>query len=608
MQIIIRRPNAKRATVRCRGCGNTFTINVPAPKAPKPDPLFTDFGGDGIPAPTAPPTRAPLPPRRPASQRPSGGPTARSGPRRSANRWVAPVLIGTGLLIVTAASGVGVWMLLAKTSILPSTVSIFDSPRAILDTANANDLELQRLVNEFSGTTVPPEKRQRIEELSVESMRLITRAVLLAPISDQEARALGGDSGTQEEANETAEGPLSESDKEAMRDKIQDLPESERMTMRATVGAGLNSNAFVREYLRFGHLELPSSGTQGEQIKVRQIELLRELNEAAAKVVMKIEPDYSGQPKTDEEFTQFLDEIYEPILDHVGELAEKMHDLAAKRYQVPKDQVGDPDQFDEIMYYTEKAQGRVLVANVALIRSKAKIVEPLSEFLTASKDVDRASVGLKPKRIAAAEEEQQRLEEERLRKEQERKDRIASQERERDEQLRKEKQLADSTRDKLAMNSTPQETSDRSTGEQPGNDPTQRVPGFGPRLGSRFGPGGMSDGRFGPMFATRTAVRTAIRFWKPWWRSKRWINQRRSPLWTARTISGTASWPSASGHRTWNGCHDYDGRYQFGRHIIASQEVPGRIEGREGQMSAGLSDDEKRELARLLRIVIMNAG
>lgn len=28
----------------------------------------------------------------------------------------------------------------------------------------------------------------------------------------------------------------------------------------------------------------------------------------------------------------------------------------------------------------------------------------------------------------------------------------------------------------------------------------------------------------------------------------------------------------------------------------------------EGQMSAGLSDDEKRELARLLRIVIMNAG
>lgn len=225
---------------------------------------------------------------------------------------------------------------------------------------------------------------------------------------------------------------------------------------------------------------------------MKQIELLRELNQLAAKVVIKIDPDFSEQPKTDEDVKQFLDKIYGPIVDDVDGLAEQMHQLAAARYQVTKDQVGDPDQFDEIMYYTQRAQASVLVANIALIRSKAKIVEPLSEFLTASKDVDRASIGLKPKRLAAAEEEQQRLEDERNRKEQDRKNRIAMQGREREEQLRQEKQQADADRDKTAMNSSPQGSAGQLADDQSSDDPSR--PGFGPR----FGPGGMSGGRFGP--------------------------------------------------------------------------------------------------------------
>lgn len=495
MQIIIRRPSAKRATVRCRGCGNAFTFRVPAAKTPKPDPLFTDFAGGGLPSPNRPPAQTP----GGLSTRPANrGTDVRSAPRKPARHWIGPLLIGSCLLVGTAASGVGAWMLLSKTSILPSAVSLFDSPRSVLDAAHANDLELQRLVNTLAATTVPQESRTRIEELTIDSMRLIARAVLLAPLSVEEAQGLSQDGSGDPAMVETPEGPLSETDIEAMRSKLNELPESNRMIIRALVSTGLKSNSLAREYLRFGHLELPSSGTPGERIKVRQIELLRELNRLAAKVVMKIEPDFSEKPKSEEEVKLFLDEIYGPIVDDVDGLAEQMHQLAAERYQVTKDQVGDPDQFDEIMYYTQKVQGSVLIANLALIRSKAKIVEPLSEFLTASKDVDRASVGLKPKRLVAAEEEQQRIADERIRKEQERKDRIAMQERELDEQLRQEKQQADSSREQVAMNSSAQGADGQRAEDQASGDPSQSGPGFGPRFGPRFGPGGMSDGRFGP--------------------------------------------------------------------------------------------------------------
>ncbi len=273
-----------------------------------------------------------------------------------------------------------------------------------------------------------------------------------------------------------------------------------------------------------------------------------------------------------------MDEIYGPIVDDVDGLAEQMHQLAAARYQVTKDQVGDPDQFDEIMYYTQKAQASVLVANIALIRSKAKIVEPLSEFLTASKDVDRASIGLKPKRLAAAEEEQQRSEDQRIRKEQDRKDRIAMQARERDEQLRQEKQQADANRDKTAMNSSPQGSAGQLADDQRSGDPSQPglEPGFGPRFGPRFGPGGMSDARFGP------DSRIGPQFGPPEGfgnRGNAASNQPRS--------GQAASERAATGHRTGNRSHHHDGRYQFGRHVEvtdrSSAGFPGRrsIEGQQ---------------------------
>lgn len=509
-QIIIRRPSAKRATVRCSGCGNAFTFNVPAPQAPAPDPLFMDFAGGSRHGPSAPSSPTPLPPGgvpgRPSVHSVHGVASVRGATRGSTTgkhtgQWIAPVLIGTCLLFGTAVSGVGVWMLLAKSSILPSTVALFDSPRSILETAGSNDLELQRLVGGLSTSAVSPETRTKIEELTVESMRLIARAVRLDPLSEDEARGLSGVGGGDEASRDGPAGPLNETDMESMHSKLNELPESDRMIMRAMVSAALKSNSFVREYLRCGHLELPASGTPGEQIKVKQIELLRELNQLGANVVMKIEPDFSDQPKSEEEVQSFLDGIYGPIVDDVAALAERMHALAATRYRIPKDQVGDPDQFDEIMYYTQKAQGSVLVANLALIRSKAKIVEPLSEFLTASKDVDRAAVGLQPKRLAAAEEEQQRREGERLRKEQDRKERIARQARELDQQLQQEKQQAELNRDKLAM---AQGTSDERTADQHVDDSASSAPGFGPRFGPRFGPGGMSDSRpssrFGPQF------------------------------------------------------------------------------------------------------------
>ena len=508
LRVIIRRPSANRATVRCRRCGTAFTFQVPAAKESELDPLFTDFAGGGMPGPASqvPASQVPASPRpasRPASNRPvsprtpiSPGAAARRAPSRPPSNWISPVLIGSSLLFVTLFAGVGAWMLLSKTSILPSAVTLFDSPRSILDAAHANDLELQRLVNTLGTTSVPPQTQSEIEELSVDSMRLIARAVLLAPLDEEAARRLSGDGDSGPAADEAPVGPLSETDTEAMRDKLNELPESNRLTIRALVSAGLKSNSLAREYLRFGHLKLPSSGTPAEQIKVKQIELSRELNQLAAKVVMKIDPDFSEKPKTEEEIKQFLDEIYGPIVDDVAELAEKMHQLAATRYQVAGDQVGDPDQFDEIMYYTQKAQASVLVAKLALIRSQAKIVEPLSEFLTASKDVDRASIGLKPKRLAAAEEERQRNEEERIRKEQDRKDRIALQSRQRDQQLRQEKQQADANLDKSAANSSPQGSTGPLADDTRGGDPSPVGPGT--RFGPRFGPAGMSDGRFGP--------------------------------------------------------------------------------------------------------------
>ncbi len=158
----------------------------------------------------------------------------------------------------------------------------------------------------LAATSVPPETQTKIEELTIDSMRLIARAVLLAPLGEEEARSLSGDGGGDPATDEAPVGPLSEIDTDAMRDKLDELPESNRLTIKAMVSAGLKSNSFAREYLRFGHLKLPSSGTQGEQIKVKQIELLRELNKLAAKVVMKIDPDFAEKPKTEEEVTTVL--------------------------------------------------------------------------------------------------------------------------------------------------------------------------------------------------------------------------------------------------------------------------------------------------------------
>ncbi len=266
LRITIRRPSAKRATVRCRGCGNAFTFQVPAAKEPQPDPLFTDFAGGGLPGLSGPAAQAPLPPRRPASRSASRPANHGAAVRRAAGKpqshWIGPVLIGTSLLVVTAVTGVGAWMLLTKTSILPSSVSLFDSPHAILDAAHANDLELQRLVNTLGTTEVLEETKTEIEKLTIDSMRLIARAVLLAPLGEEEARRLsGGVGGGDPAADEAPEGPLSESDTEAMHSKLNELPELNRMTIRAMVSAGLRSNSFAREYLRFGHLKLPSSGT-----------------------------------------------------------------------------------------------------------------------------------------------------------------------------------------------------------------------------------------------------------------------------------------------------------------------------------------------------------
>ena len=515
-QITIRRPSGKRATVRCRSCGKAFTFDVPPAKEPDPDPLFTDFAGGGLPPVQPPNAAAPLRPatrRTPATQSPATqSPATQSratqrpsaphhgiGSRRPAapqRNWLAPFLIVSSLMVATAVIGVGTWMLLSNTSVLPATISIFDSASAIVAQADENDTELKRWVDENGPAAPTKESQSKLERLSVDSMRLVARAVLLAPLDENEARKisdrhvhaaddeLAGDEAAEDGA---PQGPLSDDQISAMRDKLNELPESDRMMTRALVGAALKSSAFTREYLRFGHRELPPSGTQGEQIKVKQIELLRQLNRLAAKVVMRIDPDYSNRPETEEEVTEFLDKIYGPIVDDVSLLADKMHRLAAARYEVPKEQVGDPDQFDEIMYYTELAQGSLLVANMALVQSKAKITKPLSDFMIASKDVDRAAMGLKPSRMAEQEAAQQQIESERIRREQERKDRIANQNRQQEEELRQEKLKADAERSLSARNQDSPAAPDLSSNVQPAD--RARSPGFGPGFGPRFGPG-----------------------------------------------------------------------------------------------------------------------
>ena len=371
------------------------------------------------------------------------------------------------VLIVVAVGSTAVWYIVSKTDLVPAAIvpesiaTAFDSADTIVASANENDRELKRLVDALPSGSVSQEKIDEILEVSERSRRLLLRAVNVNLLSPSEANSI-----VDLDSQGNVIGPLTEEETDAMRDRLLTLPKNNQITLLNLVSGGLKSNEFVREYLHFGHLEIPTAANKGEQINARRVELLRDLNRLGADVILSADPDRGKVAKTKEESKQYLNELYGPIEDDVADLAEQMHLLAEARYQLPKAEVGDPDHLDEVLYYTQQIHGKVFIANLALVQHGASIVDPLGDFLRASADVDAARFGGKPSRIAKADEEKARqAEAERLREE-ERQAKLAQAKREREaaankaaeEQRAKQQQLAGSdskAEDSVAANKGP---------------------------------------------------------------------------------------------------------------------------------------------------------
>ncbi|MGI9472546.1 MAG: hypothetical protein ACR2NZ_13475 [Rubripirellula sp.] len=525
-------PDGTSASARCGSCQQIFTFRVAAKSQPTSQPQqsaqptqpgtpqarsphqgapqhggVADLGNLSLPA--QPTSQGGFPPGRhqPASARTAGHNHARHRAKRKSGSGGSKTLLTVvavlgSLLLIASIGGFALWFVFSKTSIVPpsmvpdSIATAFDSANSIVSTANENDLKLKRLVDALPSDSVPQAKIDEITEVSEDSRRLLFRAVNVDLLSPSEANTL-----TQLDSEGNVTGPLSQEETDGMRDHLMELPKDRRTTLLNLVSGGLKSNEFVREYLRYGHLEFPATSIPGEQVNARRIELLRELNRLGSQVILNAEPERGKQAKTREASKAYLNALYGPIEDDVANLAEQMHALAKARYELPDSDVGDADYLDEELYYTQQIQGRVFIANLALVQYGASIVEPMGDFLRASQDVDTARVGGKPSRIAKADEAKAKEEQAEQQREEERQAKIADAKRAREQAAKKEADSQKATEAAMAGGSnTPKDGSVANNGNGRAGSPSGPGEAFrggrsGPPFGSGFGGRGGFAGR-----------------------------------------------------------------------------------------------------------------
>ena len=395
-----------------------------------------------------------------------------------------------------AVGGVAVWMLLDRGVI--SSASVFDSPANILSDANANDLELKRLLESFEGNSIPQPTLTKIRETAADSAEMVSRLALVSPVRASEAERMFADSSEPNpspfagpDAAAIPVGPVSDREMDALRERVAKVSRENRGGLASVLGLGFGSTEFIREYLRFGNLELPEPAHEGETIAAERIELLRDLNRLGAKTLQKFDAESVEDMNDRQQRIAYLNQLYAPMIDDVEKLTEQMYGLAEQRYRLPKNQVGNTKQYTEVLYYTRQLNGKVLGSRLAFVKSEdVGVIQSLTELEQAMRDLDAAEAGRMPSRIAAAEQQRKQDQEEAALREQQRQQRIAQDEQKRQQAIERQPRVADAE----AMNdAAPPDDHLAGGGRNPGFGP----PGFPGPMGPRFGPMG-PRGRGGP--------------------------------------------------------------------------------------------------------------
>lgn len=398
-----------------------------------------------------------------------------------------------------------VWFALKDVGIVPASLSLFDSPQAILDDADRNDRQLYESIMSIEGDSIPEERKKEFEQLAIASLRLITRAVQLSPSSEEDAKTLAGKYTTDDSitaGSDIAQSPITEDQRTEIEEKLRSLKQGERGQVMSESGFCLRNSEFVREYLRFGHLELPRPLFEGERIAGERIELVRDANRLGAGITESLSPEVMESLSTPEEREAFIKTTYDPITGEIDQIAQRMYALAEERYALGDSEVGKSEPYEEVLFYTERASHYVLLGNFARAEAKTGIFQAVSELLAAGRDMDRAERGAKPSRIAQADAAQA----ERDRAEQDRKAKIAAEQRRRDQEVENERSLAEAQqRRKEAQRAAEQGVTAAEQGmPEEGIVVDSRFPigprGFGPPggFGGPRGPGGFRGNEFGP--------------------------------------------------------------------------------------------------------------
>ncbi|MEM8668987.1 MAG: hypothetical protein AAGG48_15810 [Planctomycetota bacterium] len=412
---------------------------------------------------------------------------------RGAPKWLVPVVAVCGLLVLTGV-GAGVALKLTGNSILPPAIAaVFDSADAIRKDTDLNDQKIMKWVDEYLANPKPMKENEDLVLLRKESSHLMARAAVLDPLSVSEAQSLPG----------SIAGPISETERDALHDKLYERGNNERSFILSFIGTTFLQNDFTREFLETGHVALAESSIEGEQIEIEQIQLLREFNRLAAEIAIA---EYGNEKAvaSQEEFKTYADALYEPLFDRTTAITEELHQLAERRFQLPKDQVGDRKKFREILYYVNQMRAQVLPNDLALLQSGAEIVKYVGKMRSASGEIEKAAAGIKPDRLAQAdaEREQAEAEAERERAERERQAQLAAEQRAAEQRAQEEQMNEGQPADQPDANSLADNSSsqpDRPSGPGDALGGSRGRPPFGSGMGgSRFGGSGRGPGMSGP--------------------------------------------------------------------------------------------------------------
>lgn len=505
-KLSIQRPNAERASITCVKCSQSFVAQVPkaAPQPPPPPaPATSDLANLDLPA--APLQQGPLPqaPRQPA---PFAG--ASSAPRAkkkrghsTRNRNNKPLLVVASIAVAVIVLGGGVWFFLRNGggqllgNVLPGTA--FDSGDAVLNEANRCDQELIRIASEI-GTGEVRELRDALVDQLLASRKLVFRSVRVSPMDPAQAEALF--------AEDASEGPLDSDAIEKIVDQVKGLADGpDKAVIRLSITQASANTKFIREYLEHGHHELPTATAEGERIARQRIEIIRKFNRLLASRVEKSEAKVNaemekqkaeaggempvGPPdeKTQQEIAAEIDALFGPIADDVQSYADQMTKLAERRYELEESEVGDEEQYEELFFYSLRANGRIY-SRVGLLRGQgSEFVEAMQKMLTAIQDHGRAVRGVAPSTIAAIEREKEEAD----RRERARLATIAEEKRQEDDRVRREKEAEEKRKQQVAMN-------DAAKGSAAPNDVAMDESMDPASAGSPFGGGSRFGGNRGP--------------------------------------------------------------------------------------------------------------